>query len=329
MQSKLGPFSDVSVIVPAYQSANTIERALRSIALQTVLPSEVVVVDDGSDDGTAEVARSVASAMNDIVLQVIEQQNRGAGAARNRGLRAAQGELIAFLDADDEWLPQKLQRSISIMVETGAGLVSHNYIRMEDGIQKEIDCTRHFQGCDDPFVSLYLRGNIATSTVLVWRTLIDRAGGFDSHLRSGQDFDLWLSIAGLKDARFHIFGETLTRYHVMEESISSRIAERHRCAMTILLRHANVLQGRGPLGKLNALVRTAIVSLQATAAHRAQGNTVAALAALAGAPFAVMRIGGAIYSGPLLWLWIGGGTLGYGIQFRSYVDPILNLVGLK
>lgn len=323
------PFVDISVIVPAYRSAQTIERTLSSIARQTTKPREVIVVDDGSGDNTADVARSFAPMMNGIDLQVIEQENRGAGAARNRALKAATGKLVAFLDADDEWLPEKIQRSLAVMIETGAGLVSHDFIIITGETEQKIDCTRHFQGHPAPFVSLYLRGNIATSTVLVERRLIDLAGGFDINLPSGQDIDLWLAITGRKDVTFHIFGAALTRYHVTADSISSRVAQRRRCAITILLRHAGSLQGQGKWGKLYVLLRVAIISQQARASFQAQGKSLAALGALIRAPLTILRVGGIIFSSPLAWLWVGGVTFAYLIQFQVYIDSILALVGLK
>ena len=105
-------FADVSVIVAAYQAAGTIGRALRSIAGQTLKPREVVVVDDGSSDGTFEAAESEAPNMNGIELRVFKTwENHGAGAARNRAIAESREPTLAFLDADDEWLPEKLERS--------------------------------------------------------------------------------------------------------------------------------------------------------------------------------------------------------------------------
>ncbi len=329
MPSESSPVVDVSVIVPAYRSAATIGRTLSSIAAQPVRPREVTVVDDGSDDGTADVAQSFAPRMNGIDLHVIEQQNGGAGAARNRALAAASGEKIAFLDADDAWLPEKLARSLAVMAETGAGLVSHDYIRVDGDSEQEIDCARHFKNHPAPFVSIYLRGSIATSTVLVDRRLIDQAGGFEVFLRSGQDIDLWLAITGRKDVTFHIFGEALTRYHVTTDGISSRTAERRRCAMAILLRHADALRGQGGGGRLNALLRAAIICRQAATSFSAQGKTVAAIGVLAIAPFAVLKVAGSVFSRTLAWLWVGGVTAAYLVQFQTYVDPILALVGFK
>lgn len=113
----------VSVIVPLYNKAPTVERALQSIAGQSFAEFEVIVVDDGSTDNGA----ALAGAFGDARIRVIRQANAGPGAARNRGIAEASGELVAFLDADDEWLPQFLATSIALLDrgEPGvAGVVS-------------------------------------------------------------------------------------------------------------------------------------------------------------------------------------------------------------
>ena len=114
MPPEARPFTsaDVSVVIPAWQAAATIGRALASIGTQTATPGEVIVVDDGSTDGTAAAAQTAVGLLGGSPLCVLTQTNAGAGAARNRGIEAAQGRLLAFLDADDEWLPGKLERSI-------------------------------------------------------------------------------------------------------------------------------------------------------------------------------------------------------------------------
>src|SRR5664280_3075793 len=101
----------VSVIIPAYNAEAFLARALRSVVAQTFDDYEIVLVDDGSTDGTAEIARSFKQA------RYFHQPNRRQPATRNRGLKEAKGELIAFLDADDEWLPEKLERQLAFMSE--------------------------------------------------------------------------------------------------------------------------------------------------------------------------------------------------------------------
>ena len=95
--------------MPAYNAERTIVRTLDSIAGQTVKPKEVIIVDDGSTDKTAENAETMRPRMNGVDLIIIRQEHKGAGAARNRALQEAGSDYVAFLDADDEWLPEKLE----------------------------------------------------------------------------------------------------------------------------------------------------------------------------------------------------------------------------
>ena len=103
--------NSVSVVIPAYRAAKTIERAIGSAMAQTLCPMEIIVVDDGSDDDTADIATDLLSGAVHVKFQVLVQGNIGAGAARNRGISVATADYVAFLDADDEWLPEKLERA--------------------------------------------------------------------------------------------------------------------------------------------------------------------------------------------------------------------------
>ncbi len=103
----------VSVIIPTYNRARTIERAVNSVLAQTWKEVEVIVVDDGSTDQTSEVLKVYGDK-----IRVIHQQNGGASAARNTGIKAATGEIISFLDSDDEWLPSKTERQVKLLQRT-------------------------------------------------------------------------------------------------------------------------------------------------------------------------------------------------------------------
>src|SRR5437667_8237163 len=110
----------VSVIVPLFNKAPYIERALSSVAAQTHRDFELIVVDDGSTDEGPRIVE----AFTDLPIHLISQENAGPGAARNRGLELAQGELVAFLDADDEWLPNYLSESVRLLDEYGPGVAA-------------------------------------------------------------------------------------------------------------------------------------------------------------------------------------------------------------
>src|SRR5690348_3025712 len=102
------PQANISVIIPAYNAANCIQRAIDSALAQTLPPREVIVVDDGSTDETPRLVVSYGERVH-----LIQQSNAGPGAARNRAVRASRGEWLAMLDADDSWLPQKLERQLA------------------------------------------------------------------------------------------------------------------------------------------------------------------------------------------------------------------------
>src|SRR5437762_7674264 len=108
----------VSVILPVYNRESTIARAIESVLAQTYRHFELIVVDDGSTDGTARVVESF-----DSRIRVVAQPHAGAYAARNRGLRSAHGELIAFADSDDAWLPDRLESQLPLMARPEVGLV--------------------------------------------------------------------------------------------------------------------------------------------------------------------------------------------------------------
>lgn len=229
---------EVSVIIPAYQASGTIVRALASVAAQTLKPHEVIVVDDGSDDGTYEAALSLENRMNGILLKVFRQPNRGAGVARNRAVMEASQPLIAFLDADDEWLPAKLERSMAHMKDGGYLLVAHNGWIIDNGKETLIDGARRFREGGAPFVSLYRKGYIDTCTVITRRDAVLAVGGFDSTLRNGQDFEMWLALLRQPGARFLVFDEPLSRYHVTPGSIMSNTERRLACCLEIARRYA-------------------------------------------------------------------------------------------
>src|SRR3989442_12041514 len=125
----------VSVIIPLFNKAPYIERALSSVAAQTYRDFELIVIDDGSTDEGPRVVE----AFNDLPIRLIRQENAGPGAARNRGLGLAQGELVAFLDADDEWLPSYLSESVRLLDEYGQAVVAitSGYFEYPAGISRK------------------------------------------------------------------------------------------------------------------------------------------------------------------------------------------------
>lgn len=182
----------VSVIVPTYNSAQYISEAIDSVFNQTYEDWEIIVVDDGSTDNTKEVLRKYSSKIG-----YFYQENKGPSSARNKGIKSAKGKYIAFLDADDMWMPEKLKLQMDVISkEPSIGLVScDGYIIDMDGvIQKQITKRRYLNKkklLDD----LLFRNVIgATPSLLVRKECFHVVGLFDETLAVGEDRDMWLRI---------------------------------------------------------------------------------------------------------------------------------------
>ena len=282
-------FVDVSVIIPAYRAAQTIGRALQSVAQQTVRPREIVIVDDGSDDDTAKIARSFADVVAPSALRIVTQQNLGAGAARNRALIEATQPLVAFLDADDEWLPEKLGRSVAEMSAGDYVLVAHDYLDVTPSGDVACDCRQRFLAPPDPWIQLYRRGYIPSCSVVAKRDAVLAVGGFDESLRNAQDFDLWLRLLENPAAKFTLFPCTLLRYHHTPGSIMSFTERRLACCETIAVRHLAGVRARGGSALFELGFRMAAIHAEAYRSYQQNAQHYRAAITLALLPLRVCR----------------------------------------
>jgi teichuronic acid biosynthesis glycosyltransferase TuaG len=266
------PFADVSVVIPAYRAAATIGRALESVVCQTLPPLEIIVVDDGSEDGTYEIAESYENKLTDIPLKLFRQPNGGAGRARNKAIQEASGKYIAFLDADDEWLPEKTAKSMAYFEKQDYVLIAHNGWIVDGDTQLLNDCCQRFQSRSDPFISLYKKGYIDTCTVIARREAILAVGGFDESLPNAQDFELWLALCAPPGSQFIVFDEVLSRYHLMPGSIMSHTKRRLDCCLEIAKRYSPEIKKRGRAGLLTLWYRIAAVHYEAFSAFLSKNN---------------------------------------------------------
>jgi glycosyltransferase involved in cell wall biosynthesis len=203
----------VSVVIPAHNSAITIERAVDSVLAQTVRPLEIIVVDDGSTDGTVEALGRYG---NDVT--VLRQRNRGAGEARNAGVAAASGRYVGFLDADDEWLPGKLEVQFrQLRRNTNAAVLSAAAAYIDNNGRLQSVGRARFSG---RVLHRLLHYNpIVTSSVILERDcLVSLGKWFRSELAPSEDWELWLRLAARHD--FIISREVLVRYHLTSASAS-------------------------------------------------------------------------------------------------------------
>lgn len=232
-----------AVVVPAYNASATLKRALDSALAQTRPPDEVIVVDDGSQDGE-KVAEIVAGCIRPVRL--IRQDNAGPAAARNTGISASSSPWIAFLDADDSWLPDKMHRQLEGGSDAEVGLIHARAGENREPPPSSLD-----------FGQLWERNRICTSTVVVRRSAIDQAGTFDVDpmLLGAEDYNLWLRIGKLG---WKIMGcpETLAAYTPADNSITSRVEQ---CAAAEL---HNARKLGGILSLEPALVREKCMAIQ-------------------------------------------------------------------
>lgn len=179
-----------SVIIPAFNAARTLDRALRSVAAQVRSDWEAVVVDDGSADGTAELAAAWAG--RDPRVRLVRRPNGGASAARNTGVAHARADWLVFLDADDTLTPDHLRR---LLARTeGAGVVVCGWTRRaEDGRRLGSKSAPRMDRAALRHASRWTP--VAIHAALVRRDAVQRAGGFDETLRTHEDWDLWLRLA--------------------------------------------------------------------------------------------------------------------------------------
>jgi hypothetical protein len=180
----------VSVIIPTYNRAAYLVEALDSVLDQAYPNLEVIVVDDGSGDHTAQVLKPYLNNIN-----LLSQVNRGVSASRNLGIRTAQGELIAFLDSDDYWLPQKLTTQVAFFCDhPQAQICQTDEIWIRKG-KRVNPGRRHAKPQGDIFEASLALCLVSPSAVMLKRSLFDRVGLFDEELPACEDYDLWLRIA--------------------------------------------------------------------------------------------------------------------------------------
>lgn len=193
----------VSVVMPVYNNQQHIGEALDSVLAQDYGPMEIIVVDDGSTDGTAEVV----SSYGDRVI-LLRQQNQGSAVARNLGINSAKGQYVAFLDADDVWWKHKLRYQMNELADSGYRMAYSRFIWWEPDATGDYPLAdAQFELTDNPqlstavlasgwiYAELLLDCIVWTSTVIAEKSLLVESGLFDPELRQGQDYDLWLRLA--------------------------------------------------------------------------------------------------------------------------------------
>jgi glycosyltransferase involved in cell wall biosynthesis len=206
----------VSVIIPTYNRSADVTEAVRSVLGQTYPEVEVLVVDDGSTDDTETALRPFAER-----VRYFKQERSGPAAARNRAMLQARGKYLAFLDADDLWLPDKLKRQVALLDARPEVVLSYtDYTRGFRDAAARGSQLRHYalKGSLRPFQDLFRENFIHTSTAMVRRDVLASTGVFDTDLSGSEDLDFWLRLARL--GPFAYLDEVLTLVRRQGDNLS-------------------------------------------------------------------------------------------------------------
>ena len=185
----------ISVIIPTYNRKHTLQRAIDSVLSQTFKPYEIIIVDDGSKDGTKEWLLQ-----NYPSVQYIHQPNNGVSSARNKGIQISQGSWIALLDSDDEWMPEKLEyQSRFIEVNKDSFFCHTNEIWIRNGVRVN-QMKKHKKYGGDIFKHCLDICRISPSSSIINKDVFEEVGAFDESLTVCEDYELWLRVT----AKFNI-----------------------------------------------------------------------------------------------------------------------------
>jgi len=254
----------VSIIVPVFNSERYVGESIGSVLRQTFPDYELIVVDDGSTDGTSRVVHSFAGS-----IRYVFQANQGPAAARNTGLELARGELICFLDADDVWLPEKLACQVQFMDQHATvGLAFADEEEFDDnGVQcGSLIATSRFatelragSAVDGAYAKLLEENFIPTSMVIVRRSCVESVGRFDIALKGPEDRDFWSRIA----AGFPVacLPRVLGRKRVVASSVSRDVEMTLRSRIQMWTKMRSLFPELAPARTINALLAPTYLQL--------------------------------------------------------------------
>jgi glycosyltransferase involved in cell wall biosynthesis len=230
----------ISIIIPTYNRAEFISQAVESVLGQTMHEWELLVVDDGSTDNTCEV---LAAYRRDPRIHYFYQLNQGQSVARNEALRMIQGDFVGFLDSDDLWAPDKLEKQLAILEANPHVDIVHGDESTMDvqGVVISRKNMKRYSG----WITRYLLADnsVSITTALVRRRCFEEMGGFDTSVGVADDYELWLRFSALY--RYHYEPGIVASYRVMEDQISSdkrrRFAANDLIIKNFLKRYGDVL----------------------------------------------------------------------------------------
>ena len=237
------PRATVSVVIPTRGRPETLARAVRSVLAQTHEDFEIVVVLDGPDPATS---RSLTRFRDPRLRVLALDEPHGASAARNHGLRAARGTFVGFLDDDDEWFPEKLERQLDRFEEAGedVALVYASFRKVSDRTGEVLSTSRPGP-LERGFVDFLGSTRFGTSVPLIRRSSLQEVGGFDESLPGTQDRDLWLRLA--ERFTFDHVPDVLVTHFIHPGQITADLSRKVEARQRILEKYRTQLEAHPPL----------------------------------------------------------------------------------
>lgn len=275
-----------SVIIPAYNTEAYVGEAIESVLIQHDVQMEIIVVDDGSTDKTLDVVKSFGDR-----VRLVNQANQGPSAARNNGARAAKGNVLAFLDADDIWFPDKLIKQ-SEKIRDGFVMVysnRHNFGEAEYSQKPLSDILDMNEG--DIWIDLLYMNMITTSSVVIMKETFEQLCGFRNDLLQCEDWDLWLRCAQSHNVGY--CAEPLLKYRIHPGGISKSYISMSKKREEVVLLALNSSRGV----QLSSLIRRKVLAntWSASAWGAAEGNDLTKSLAYYGKALSYWPFDGAIW----------------------------------
>lgn len=232
----------ISIIIPTYNSAELLPRAIKSVLNQSFQDFEIIIIDDASTDKTLDVVKKFLKKDNRIKYEKLKKNSGGAAKPKNTGIKISEGEFIATLDADDEWFPSKLAKQLNIFQESekkNLGFVGcfAKHIYIEEDVELLFKIPRYKNMLRYILARDYLGSG---SSIVYKKEVFSKVGGFDENLKSGQDAEMRIRLSKFYD--FDFVEEPLLTYYFHKENISSSLSikERMKDIEYIIKKHKNL-----------------------------------------------------------------------------------------
>lgn len=230
----------VSVVIPTFNCLTYLPKAVESVLSQDYKDIEIIIVNDNSDDGSAEYLEQISK--NNPSIKVITTDGLGAAAARNIAIELSEGQYVAFLDADDYWYPGKIAAQLAVHQEnTNIGMTFTNYDHFNESYKKIIDCFSYwnqFRGLhgsvffiNNPLNEIFAHNLIGTSTVMIKKSVFNKVGLFNTKMTYCEDWQLWLKVCEHFDVA--VLPKTYAGYLMRSDSITQTDSKRLSHLMSV------------------------------------------------------------------------------------------------